>query len=218
MDWTNDRIAGYIPGVMYFGCNVSFASLPLFVPTIIKELGRFTSQQSNGLSAPPYLMVFFLIIVTSYVSDRLRLRGPFVCGPAVIGFIGFTLLATREDVASRYLGVFFAVCIFISIAILLPWVVNTHSNESKRTGGYAIFSTVGQLGPLVGTNIFPANQAPYYKKGMWISAAFCLLVAVLSAAFSFLLFWENKRLDRTTGENETEVERKEQEVGFRYIL
>jgi MFS family permease len=26
----------FIPGIMYFSCNVSFASLPLFVPTIIK--------------------------------------------------------------------------------------------------------------------------------------------------------------------------------------
>lgn len=49
LDWRS-----YIPPLCYFGCNVCFASLPLFIPTIISEMGVFTQIQSNGLSAPPY--------------------------------------------------------------------------------------------------------------------------------------------------------------------
>ncbi|KAI2634449.1 retrograde regulation protein 2 [Xylaria nigripes] len=210
VDWRS-----YLTGIMYFGCNVSFASLPLFVPAIIADIGDFTRIQANGLSAPPYLLTFILIIVFSFISDRTRMRGPFVCLFSVVSAIGFLLLATTEGAVPRYLGVYLAITIFVSVAILLPWVSNIHSTESKRTGGYAVFATFGQAGPLVGTSIFPSNEAPYYRKGSWVSFSFCVLVAVTSAIFSLLLHRENKKLDNQ------EACRREQEMnrsGFRYVV
>lgn len=181
---------------MYFSCNVSFASLPLFVPTIISQMGAFTSIQSNGLSAPPYLLCFFTIILLCYLSDKFRMRGPFCGGAALVAAIGFILQATTTSVASRYAGVFLAVNIFASVALVLAWTANLHATESKRAGGYSILSTVGQCGPLLGTNVFPASEKPYYRKGMWISCAFCLLVASLSFALSLILVRENRKMER----------------------
>ncbi|KAI0905693.1 retrograde regulation protein 2 [Ustulina deusta] len=209
-DWRS-----YLTGVMYFGCNVSFASLPLFVPSIIAEIGSFSRIQANGLSAPPYLLTFILIIACAFISDRVRMRGPFVCFFGIMSAIGFLLLATTEGAAPRYLGVYFAITIFVSVAILIPWVSNSHNTESKRAGGYAIFATLGQAGPLLGTNIFPSNEAPYYRKGSWISFSFCILVAVTSAAFSFLLYRENRRLDKV---HRDEGEEGLSQRGFRYVI
>lgn len=42
--------------------------------------------------------------------------------------------------------------------------------------------------------MFPSDEAPYYRKGMYISAAFCLLVAVLSGVLSCWLIWENRQM------------------------
>ncbi|KAI1435820.1 major facilitator superfamily domain-containing protein [Xylaria sp. CBS 124048] len=209
-DWRS-----YLTGVMYFSCNVSFASLPLFVPAIIAEIGDFTRIQANGLSAPPYLLTFILIILFGFVSDRLKMRGPFVCLFSLIAAVGFLLLATTEGAVPRYFGVYLAITIFVSVAILIPWVSNSHATESKRAGGWAIFATFGQAGPLLGTNIFPSNEAPYYRKGSWISFSFCILVAMTSAVFSLLLYRENKRLDKA------EVRNLDDESGarrFRYII
>ncbi|OCK74279.1 MFS general substrate transporter [Lepidopterella palustris CBS 459.81] len=186
----------YIPGIMYFSCNVSFASLPLFVPTIISEMGAFTQIQSNGLSAPPYLLCFFTIIIICFLSDRFRMRGPFCALAALVGAIGFILQATTKSVVTRYFGVFLSVNIFASVALLLAWTANLHATESKRAGGYTILATIGQCGPLLGTNVFPASEKPYYRKGMWISCAFCLLVTVLSVALSAYLVRENRKMER----------------------
>ncbi|KAI0104297.1 major facilitator superfamily domain-containing protein [Nemania sp. FL0031] len=209
-DWRS-----YLTGIMYFGCNVSFASLPLFVPAIIAEIGSFSRIQANGLSAPPYLLTFILIIIFGFVSDRVRLRGPFVCFFSIVAAIGFLLLATTEGAAPRYIGVYLAITIFISVAILIPWVSNTHNTESKRAGGFAIFATFGQAGPLVGTNIFPSSEAPYYRKGSWISFSFCILVAVTSAVFSFLLHRENRKLDKA---QVSEGEGGDRPSTFRYVI
>lgn len=207
---------GYLTGVMYFGCNVSFASLPLFVPSIIAEIGTFSRIQANGLSAPPYLLTFILIITCSFISDRVRMRGPFVCFFSVVSAIGFLLLATTEGPVPRYLGVYLAITIFVSVAILIPWVSNSHHTESKRAGGFAIFATFGQAGPLLGTNIFPSKEAPYYRKGSWISFSFCVLVAVTSATFSLLLRRENRRLDGLQSDEGEGSDRSPR--GYRYVI
>jgi len=176
--------------------NVSFASLPLFVPTIISEMGSFTKAQSQGLSAPPYLLCFFVIITLCFLSDHFKMRGPFCALAATIGAIGFIIQGSCSSTGVRYFAIFLSVQIFASVALLLAWTANIHATESKRAGGYTVLATIGQCGPLLGTNVFPASEKPYYRKGMWISAAFCLLVAVLSGVLSCWLIYENRQMEK----------------------
>jgi hypothetical protein len=185
-----------IPALMYFSINVSYASLPLFVPTIISDMGSFTKIQSNGLSAPPYLLCVFVIILTCWLSDHFEIRGPICATMAIIAAIGFIIQATSTATAARYVGVFLAVEVFCCVSLTLAWVSNIHSTESKRAGGMAILGTVGQCGPLLGTNVFPPTEKPYYRKGMWTSASFCLFIALLSAMLSTILIWENRKMER----------------------
>lgn len=154
----------------------------------------------------------------NFTADRLHIRGPFISGFALIAAVGFILLATTTAPAPRYLGVFFAIMIFVCVSLMVGWVSNMHSTESKRSGGWAVFQTLGQCGPLLGTNVFPASEKPFYVKGSWISTAFCLLVAVVSAGLSFSLWRENKRLDKIFDENpDTETDARASR-GFRYII
>lgn len=195
--------------------NVSFASLPLFVPTIISEMGSFSRITSNGLSAPPYVLCFFVIIILCWLSDRTKMRGPFVALAATVAAIGFIINATTTTTAPRYTSIFLSVNIFASVALLLAWTANMHTNESKRGGGYTILATIGQLGPIlgkaasdfragnfsradlmIGTNVFPASEGPYYRKGLWISAAMCLMVAALATTLSLWIIYDNRKIDR----------------------
>jgi peptidoglycan/LPS O-acetylase OafA/YrhL len=137
-------------GADYVSSNVSFASLPLFLPTIISEMGAFSQIQSNGLSAPPYLLCFFVIILFCWLSDRYRMRGPFVALAASLAAIGFIINATTTTAAPRYFSTFLSVLIFASVALLLAWTANIHASDSKRSGGYVILGFIGQCGPLLG--------------------------------------------------------------------
>jgi len=100
------RIPGYLPAIMYFSVNVSFASLPLFAPTIISELGIFTTVQSQGLTAPPYVLVFCTILITAWATDKAKIRGPFVTFYSLVAAIGFILLGTSKSPVARYIGMF----------------------------------------------------------------------------------------------------------------
>lgn len=112
---------------MYFSCNVSFSSLPVFLPTILKEMG-FTAINAQGLTAPPFFASFLVTIATTWVADRTQQRGLTIVGLSVVGGVGYILCATCTSVGVRYFGVFLAACgVFPSIANILPWVLSESS-------------------------------------------------------------------------------------------
>ena len=51
---------------------------------------------------------------------------------------------------------------------------------------------VGQLGPLVGTHLYPDDDAPYYVKGMLICGIFMSTVGVLAWILRRILRRENE--------------------------
>ena len=57
----------------------------------------------------------------------------------------------------------------------------------------AILNVFGQLGPLLGTRLYPDSDKPYFIRGMSICAGFMLLVAVLAIALRRVLMKANDR-------------------------
>ena len=53
-------------------------------------------------------------------------------------------------------------------------------------------NVVGQLGPLVGTHLYPEDDAPYYVKGMLICGIFMSTVGVLAWILRTILRRENE--------------------------
>jgi dipeptide/tripeptide permease len=193
---------------------------------------NFTNIQAQGLSAPPYFLAFLLTIGTTYIADRTQQRGLTIMVLSLIGAIGYILLATTSATGPRYTGVFFAAAgIFPCIGNILPWVLNNQGSDTKRGTGIAILNIVGQCGPLLGTRLYPGQDSPYYRMGMWVCAAFMLFNGLLAFALRTLLACENKVLDekygpvahpdgsgRADGKDEPGVGDENDGPRFRYIL
>jgi cyanate permease len=196
---------------MYFSCNVSFSSLPVFLPTILNEMG-FTKINAQGLSAPPYFISFLITIISTWVADRLQQRGLMITFLSCIGGTGYVLLAACESVAVRYFGVFLAAAgIFPAIANILPWVINNQGSDTRRGMGIVILNLIGQCGPILGTRMYPKSEAPFYVKGQSLCGAFMFFNGFLALALRVLLIWENKKLDRIHGTREEIRARREAE-------
>ncbi|KNG80655.1 MFS transporter, partial [Aspergillus nomiae NRRL 13137] len=194
----------WLTALMYFSCNVSFSSLPVFLPTILKDMG-FTSINAQGLTAPPYFASFLVTIATTWIADRLQQRGLMLMVLSLIGAIGYVLLATCTSVGARYAGVFLAaIGVFPCIANILPWALNNQGSDSRRGMGIVILNLIGQCGPFLGTNVFPESDGPRYIRGQSICAAFMFFTMILALALRTLLVWENRRLDKRHG---TQAER-----------
>lgn len=193
----------YITAFMFFFTNMAFSSMPVFLPTIIHEMGH-TVLISQALSAPPYLMSFFVVILTAYLSDKLRNRSYFVIFHALLSASGYAFMAVANHYGLgtwwRYAAIYPAAIGFFSvITIIITWTINNQESESKQGTGFAMLQLIGQCGPLVGTRLYPEEEAPFYVRGMTICACAMVVVALLSVILRIYLGRLNKRADTEYG-------------------
>lgn len=184
---------------MFFSCNVAFSSMPVFLPTIIRDMG-YTAVSAQAMSAPPYFFAFVIVITTAYYSDRLQTRSIFIILHSLLATAGYSTIAISGHYKSpntiiRYLALYPATAGFFSaITIIITWTINNQESDSKKGTGIAMLNIIGQMGPLVGTSIFPKEDGPWYVKGMGICACFMLLVGVLAAVLRIVLKAQNNKM------------------------
>ncbi|CAN9265693.1 unnamed protein product [Alternaria alternata] len=190
----------YLTALMFFSCNVAFSSMPVFLPTVIRDMG-WESITAQGLSAPPYLFAFVVVLTTAYYSDRMQSRSTFIMLHSLLATLGYGTIAISGYLQSdktmvRYIALYPAAAGFFSaITIIITWTLNNQESDSKKGTGMALLNIIGQMGPLVGTSIFPDDDGPYYVKGMSICAGFMLFVGFLAAILRWVLVRENRRLN-----------------------
>lgn len=193
---------------MYFAINVSFASLPVYLPTIIKSMG-YSSVNAQGLTAPPYILAAICTLAATYTSDKIKQRGIFVTLGFTISAAGYLILAniSEHQTAVRYFAVYLCCAgVFPCVAVLLSWVGNMQGGDGKKNFGYIFLQAVGQCGPLLGTRIYPASDGPRFRKGFWINFGFLSASAVVSIFLRTYLTHLNKKLDEKYGKPEFTAE------------
>lgn len=198
----------YLTAIMFFSCNVAFSSLPVFLPTIIEDMG-YSALKAQALSAPPYLVAFIIVLSTAYCSDRYQSRSVFLCLHSCIATSGYAIISIagifKAGAAWRYIGVYLASSGFFSaITLLITWVINNQRSGAKKGTGVAMLNVVGQTGPLVGVHLFPKRQAPYYVQGMAICAVFMALVGVLSLFLRRIFLTKNRKVNAVYAKLENE--------------
>lgn len=218
----------YLTAFMFFFANMAFSSMPVFLPTIVHDMGH-SVLVSQALCAPPFLLAFFIVILTAYLSDRWQSRAYIICFHALLSTLGYSLMAIAGYRGWgpwwRYAGVYPACVGFFSvITIIITWTINNQESESKQGTGFAMMQLIGQCGPILGTRLYPDSDAPLFISGSVGCAGAMLLVALLA----FVLRWYLTRLNSRTEheyqavgeEDESFVtgRRKTKEVPFRYLL
>lgn len=189
-----------------------------------------SAVKSQGLSAPPYLLAFCVVLVTAYLSDRHRNRSFFIIFHALLAASGYAMIAVagslEASAAWRYAGVYPATMGFFSaITIIITWTLNNQDSATAKGTGMAILNFIGQFGPLVGINLYPESDGPFYVKGMTICAGFMTLVAALAMGLRIVLAAQNKksrvlysRADHSGGQLEMDENDENKTPGFQFIL
>ena len=154
---------------------------------------------SQALTAPPYLFSFLMVLFIAKLSDKHRSRGLYVCISAVSAASGYAMLsisgAARWPNITRYVFIFPTCAGFFSaITIIITWNLNNQKSDSKKGKALAIMNVIGQCGPLIGAQLYPRSDGPYYVRGMAICAGFMCGVFALAFALKIVLNKENKRL------------------------
>ncbi|KZS98503.1 MFS general substrate transporter [Sistotremastrum niveocremeum HHB9708] len=223
----------YVGGVIYFGLNNALASISAFLPTILKTFG-FTNADAQLLTVAPYACATVVIVILSWLSDRLQTRGLVVASSCTIAAIGYILLLTVvSNVHVRYFAVF---CItsgtYTSIGLVIAWFAHNLASETKRATGVPMFMAIGQCGSILGSHIYPSTQGPKYIKGfagksiqfLGMQRAYrlssILRPSIHSRTVSYRL--ENRRRDKIfgkpiSGEQINTSENADKAPAFRYL-
>ncbi|KAL2820581.1 major facilitator superfamily domain-containing protein [Aspergillus cavernicola] len=209
----------YITAFMFFSCNVAFSSMPVFLPTILQDMG-YTPTNSQALSAPPYLLAFISVLLTSYLSDRSRSRSPYLIFHALLSSTAYTTIALAGHYHAslptlhtliRYICIYPATAGFFStITLIITWSMDNRVAKEGKGASVAILNIIGQCGPLLGTRLYPEDDGPWYVSGMAVCAGFMALVAVLAAVLRGILQRANAR--RSSGDGDDYGSEREREV------
>ena len=187
----------YLTAGMFFCCNVAFSSMPVFLPSIVNSMG-FSRLASQGLSAPPFFFAFIAVLITAFLSDRLRSRSIPMMFNGALAMSGYLLAtvagAMHSGPALRYLATF-PICagFFSAVTVVITWTINNQASDEGKGTGMAILQVIGQMGPLVGTRLYPDHDAPYYVTGMSVCAGAMSMVVVLAFALRMVLRRENRK-------------------------
>ncbi|KAA8651314.1 uncharacterized protein ATNIH1004_000195 [Aspergillus tanneri] len=181
----------WLYGLGFHTMSLPMYTLSLFLPTIIKELG-YTAAEAQLLSVPPYAVAFIFTVTVAIFSERTQIRAPFIMGSSSLACIGYILLLTDHRPGISYLGTIFAAAgIYPAVAIVLSWPANNVSGQTKRAIANAMQISIGNLGAVLGTQLYRTEMSPRYYVGHGFSLGYLLANILVVGILWKVLKWEN---------------------------
>ncbi|KAF8504404.1 MFS general substrate transporter [Russula emetica] len=216
----------YLGGVIYFGANAALASISAFLPTIIKTFG-YTNALAQLLTVPPYAVTSIVITISSWLSDRLLIRGLFIIISSALGGAGYLILLTV--VHNNHVRYFATFCIvsgtYTTIGLVIAWYAHNLGSETKRATGTPLYMAIGQCGSILGSHLFPTAEGPRYifDFDFFFLVGLLFLGSICASALTTHYRYENTRRNRVYGKHvpNTRVDTSEladRAPGFRYIV
>jgi hypothetical protein len=120
------------------------------------------------MTVPPYAIATSATILVAILSERFQRRGVFIIITSAIAAIGYIILlaAPVDKPGVSYFGTILAATgIYPSTAIVLAWPANNVSGQTKRCTANALQISIGNLGAVLGTQLYRPNTSPRYFLG-----------------------------------------------------
>lgn len=216
---------------MYMGIAVSGYSSAFFLPTILAEFG-YSASEAQVHIIPIYIVCTFVTLTVAWTSDRMSHRYSFLLSGVVVASIGYIMLLCQGpakgpgtmSVGVRYLACFFVLSgVYIVQPLSIVWLVNNMSGHYKVSFGTAMQIGIGNIGGIIGSNIYIATEAPEFHTGYSTALGMLWFCALMATIFHFGIMAENRK--RTRGERDGRLELPKEEAEnlgddhpeFRYI-
>ncbi|PSN69155.1 MFS general substrate transporter [Corynespora cassiicola Philippines] len=159
--------------LMEFTLCVVVYGVSFVLPTIINNLG-YSAADAQAMTAPPYLFACVVTIFSGWAADRYKQRMLSVLFPNLLAMTGFIIIII--SVRHHHLpgvtlfGIFFAIGGLYPISpAVTAWAALNLAGTMKRSVGIGAMIAFSQLGGIVGSNIYIAEQSPRYPLGYGIS-------------------------------------------------
>ncbi|KAH7383871.1 major facilitator superfamily domain-containing protein [Pyrenochaeta sp. MPI-SDFR-AT-0127] len=194
--------------VIFWGNTVGVYGFTATVPSVINGLG-YSSANAQLLTIPVYVFAAIITLIFAWASDLSRKRSPYIIGGYSIAICGF--IAQLAIPHPRYPGLTYgflfpvAAGLYCPFTCLVSWIGNSLAPSSKRAVGMALLISVGNMGGIMGSNIYFAREAPKYTTGFAASLAMCCSAILMTFVLRWAYAKENRKRDRLIAEHGEEA-------------
>ncbi|KAF9429599.1 hypothetical protein BGZ94_010187 [Podila epigama] len=202
----------YVHGFAFLLVVTPLHSMAAFAPSILREF-KASPLVAELLTIPIFVIAFLCTIAMAISSDRFKERGFHFAGPMFVSALGYVYLILSRDasVHVRYVGLIIATLgTFSSLPAMMAWFSTNIGGHTKRAAGTAIIVLIGNLGGVIGGQIYDEKDAVHgYIRGHTICAIVCLAACLLILMHKTALSRENQRRERLSPEQFLEESRGE---------
>ncbi|KAL4940432.1 hypothetical protein BDV06DRAFT_230316 [Aspergillus oleicola] len=186
--WAFNLMASTLPGYAYS-----------YFSTIILTGMGFTENESQLLSAPPYILAAAATYFSGWLTDKYQIRGPVIAVHQLLTAVGMLVTAYGQVNGVRYFGVFMGVG-FLQYCIpgVLAYQANNITSHSKRAVASATCLIGGGLGGIIASVTFKSEESPYYTTGIWVTFAISIVSVVMTVIMD-VYFWKVNKKAKETG-------------------
>jgi MFS family permease len=158
----------------------------------------YTAAQSQLLTIPPYAIATIFTVFWAILSERYHRRALFILITSSVAIIGYIILLTNKSPSAKpgvsYVGTFFAaIGIYPSVALVLSWPAINVSGQTKRATANAMQISIGNLGAVIGTQLYRPKTAPRYLLGHGVALGYLVGNLVVVSTLWWLLERENRQ-------------------------
>nr|POF17465.1 putative transporter c11d3.18c [Quercus suber] len=195
-EWSAVKAALFNINTMIMSLNFFLILIPiysysLFLPTIISGLG-YKNVQAQLLTVPPNFLAFLVVIGASFISDRIKMRGPCICVGLSMAAVGYIMQIASHKGAVRYAGTFFvAAGAFPCSPLVLAWLSNNLAPHYIKATGLGLQVALGNCGAFVATFTYLSTDAPDYTTGHAINLGAIGISLIVTICSMLYIRWEN---------------------------
>ncbi|KAI6120136.1 major facilitator superfamily domain-containing protein [Pisolithus croceorrhizus] len=171
---------------------------------------------SQLLTVPVYLAAAISMISVARFSDSMKIRFPFIIISALVGLAGYIIQITDASTGVKYFGTFLAVIGgYSGFPCVIGWLANNLHGKYKRAVGMAIQVGMGNLGGVIASNIFQAQDEPRYILAFALEIGFLCMVLIV-AVFTVYAY-HRANIARIASAKRDEINETEYAVGL-YVI
>ena len=180
--------------LVYIGIAGPAYGIAFFFPSIITGFG-FDPLNSQLLTIPPYIIASIVLIAGCFSSDFLQDRFFHLITFNAVTFISFLVLAlSPHNVPLLYVfGTLVITCVYSQIPISIVWQSNNMVGVTTSATAMAMMISFGNIGGIIGTEIYRSVDAPTYKRGHLIMAGLTIFSGICATILYGILKLLNKR-------------------------
>ena len=149
------------------------------------------------MTVPPYSVAFVLTLTVAVLSERTRSRAPFIMGASALAVVGYVVLLASRTPGLSYVGTILAAAgIYPATALVLAWPANNVSGQTKRATANAMQISIGNLGAILGTQLYRTETAPRFFLGHGFAMGYLAANVGVVGTLWWVLKRENERRER----------------------